>query len=82
MGSLRNTSLGYMVKCHESENLGPQRGVKEISSNQYYISTMYLGGFEGKTVKVGNTKSQNWICGGLEKGKVENPCHHATARCI
>ena len=34
---------------------------------------MYLGGFEGKTVKVGNTKSQNWICGGLEKGKVENP---------
>ena len=71
-----------MVKCHESENLGPQRVVKEISSNQYYISTMYLGGFEGKTVKVGNTKSQNWICGGLEKGKVENPCHHATARCI
>ena len=60
------------------ENLGSQRVVKEISSNQYYISTMYLGGFEGKTVKVGNTKS----CGGLEKGKVENPCHHATARCI
>ena len=33
-------------------------------------------------MNVGNTKSQNWISGGLEKVNVHNACHHATARCI
>ena len=66
-----------MVRCHKNVNWGPRKWLREISSNQYNLSIIYLGGFEGKTVKLGNNKSHNWISGGLEKGNMHNPCHRA-----